>query len=208
MSSFPYFLWPDVLPGPRPGTPLIGNNLVFYSVAGVVLLMLVLFVLWVRRFRLPAVDPEEGLIESLGDYPPAGPGPQRLFLHGHPARLRLVVLAPLGKRSLPANGAVEPILDQVLRGLGDIARQDRPRIRVWPPSLSSQGFAPTFFRLSRRPEQAGKPSPWILAAGPVRAGGQQFLLGLALCADGPTDLGNLSLQANGWNEVLRIAPRT
>ena len=208
MSSFPCCLLADAVPGPAPGIPLIGNNLVFYSVIGVALLLLLLLILWVRRGQRPPVDPEAALIENLGDYPPAGPGPQRLFLHGHPMRVRLVVLAPMGKRPLPANGAVEPLLDQVLRGLGDIARQDRPRIRVWPPQLSSQGFAPTFLRLTRRPEAAGKPSPWVLAAGPVRAGAHQFLLGLALCADSPTDATNMSVQANEWNDVLRIGPRT
>lgn len=207
MASFLCFLLVDEVPGP-PGLPLIGNNLVFYAAIGGALLLLFLLILWVRRSRRPPVDPEAGLLENLGDYPPAGPGPQRLLVHGQPVRLRLVVLAPMGKRPLPVNGAVEPLLDQVLRGLGDIARQDRPRIRVWPPQLSAQGFVPTFFRLSRRPEQAGKPTPWVLAAGPVRGGGQQFLLGLALCGEGPSDLGNLSLQANQWNEILRIGPRT
>jgi hypothetical protein len=209
MSSLPCYLLGDVAPGPLPGSPLIGNNLVFYSVVGGALLLLLLsLIFWLRRGKRPPIDPEAGLIENLGDYPPAGPGPQRLLLHGQPFRLRLVVLAPLGKRPLPTNGAVEPLLDQVLRGLGDIARQDRPRIRVWPPQLSYQGFALTFFRLTRRPEPAGKPSPWLLAAGPVRAGGQQFLLGLALCGDGPTALGNLSLQASEWSEIFRVGPRT
>lgn len=208
MSSSLDCLLADVAPGPLPGIPLIGNNIVFYSLVGGALLLLLLVILWVRRGRRPPVDPEAGLIENLGDYPPAGPGPQRLFLHGSPVRLRLVVLAPMGKRPLPSNGAVEPLLDQVLRGLGDIARQDRPRLRVWPPQLSSQGFAPTFFRLTRRPEPQGKPSPWMLAAGPVRAGGQQFLLGLAVFADGPAAENNRSLQANEWNQVLRVGPRT
>lgn len=207
MPSCLSYLQADALPGP-PGLPLIGNNLVFYAAVGGAVLLLLLLILWVRRGRRPRLDPEAGLIENLGDYPPAGPGPQRLFLQGQPVRLRLVVLAPMGKRPLPANGAVEPLLDQVLRGLGDIARQDRPRLRVWPPQLSAQGFGPTFFRLSRRPEQAGKPTPWVLAAGPVRAGGQQFLLGVAVCGEGPIEFGNVSLQANQWNEIFRIGPRT
>lgn len=205
MAFFQCGLLADVLP--PPGQPLIGNNIVFYAAAGGAVLLLLLLILWLRRGRRPTLDPQAGLIENLADYPPAGPGPQRLFLHGQPLRLRLVVLAPMGKRALPADGAVEPLLDLVLRGLGDIARQDRPRLRVWPAQLSHQGFAPTFFRLTHRPEPAGKPSPWILAAGPVRAGGQQFLLGLALCADTATDLGNLTLQANQWNEVFRIGAR-
>jgi LPXTG-motif cell wall-anchored protein len=35
----------DVSPGP----PLIGNNIVFYTVLGAALLLLLLLVLWVRR---------------------------------------------------------------------------------------------------------------------------------------------------------------
>jgi hypothetical protein len=190
------------------GPPLIGNNIVFYAViGGAVLLLLLPPILWLRRRRRPAVDPETALIEKMGDYAPAGPGQKRLQLYGQPLRLRLVVLAPMGKRALPTDGAMEPLLDRVVPGLGDIARQDRPRIRVWPSQLSQQGFPPTFFRLTHRPEQAGKPSPWILAAGPVRAGGEQFLLGLGLLADGPTERANLTLQANQWIEVFRVGPR-
>jgi hypothetical protein len=205
MTSFLYSLMADI--APQPGRPLIGNDIVFYSAVGGAVLLMLLLILWLRRGRRPTLDPQAGLIENLADYPPAGPGPQRLFLHGQPLRLRLVVLAPMGKRALPADGAVEPLLDLVLRGLGEIVRQDRPRLRVWPAQLSHQGFAPTFFRLTQRPEATDKPSPWVLAAGPVRAGGQQFLLGLALCADTATDVGNLALQANEWNEVFRIGAR-
>ncbi len=190
-----------------PGAPLIGNNIVFYAVAGGAVLVLLLLILWIRRGRPAPVDPERGLLENLGDYPPAGPGPRRLILHGQSLRVRLVVVAPLGKRALPANDAVEPLLEEVLRGLGEIARQDRPRIRVWPAQLSHQGFAPTFFRLTQRPEAAGKPSRWVLVAGPSRAGGQQLLLGLALCADEATDLGNLPLQTNEWAEAFRVGAR-
>ncbi len=200
MSSF--LCW--LLAEPSPGQPLIGDNIVIYSAVGGAVLLLLLLILWLRRGRRPPIDPEASLIEKLGDYPPAGPGPQRLILHGQPLRLRLVVLAPLGKRVLPANGAVEPLLEIALHGLGAMARQDRPRLRVWPAQLSQQGFAPTFFRLTHRPEPAGHPSPWVLVAGPVRGGGQQFLLGLALLADAPANLGNLALQANQWNEVFRI----
>jgi len=187
---------------------LEGNNIVFYAVIGAALLALLLLILWIRRGRRPTINPEGGLLENLADYPPAGPGPQRLIIHGQPLRLRLVVVAPMGKRSLPANGAVEPLLDDVLRGLGAIARQDRPRIRVWPAQLSQQGFPPTFFRLTQRPEPAGKRSRWVLVAGPVRAAGQPLLLGLALCAEDVVDLGNVVLQANEWDQVLRVGPRT
>lgn len=202
-----FFFCYCLLAEPPPDLPLVGNNTAFYSVIGGVLLVSLLLILWLRRGRRLPVDPEAGLIEKLGDYAPAGPGPLRLRLHGQALRLRLVVLAPLGKRALPDDGAVESLLNRVLPGLGDLVRQDRPRIRSWPPQLSQQGFAPTFFRLTQRPEQAGKPSPWILAAGPVRAGGQQFLLGLALWTEEPTDRGNLTLQARHWAEFFRVGPR-
>jgi hypothetical protein len=209
MATLFYCLLADGNPAePLPGSPLIDNNIVFYSVVGgVALLLLVPLVLWLRRRRRPPIDAEETLIENLGDYPPAGPGPQRLLLYDEPMRLRLVVLAPVGKRALPTDGAVEPLLDRVLRGLGDIARQDRPRIRVWPAQLSQQGFAPKFFRLTHRPEQANNPSPWVLVAGPVRRGGQSFLLALALCAQEPTDHSNVALQADQWSMVFRVGPR-
>lgn len=197
-----------VLADATPGAPLISNNYVFYAVLGGALLAVLLLLLLLRRGRRPPIDPERGLLEDLATYPPPGPGPQRLLVRGEPTRLRLVVIAPLGKRALPADGAVEPLLDEVLRGLGTIARQDRPRMRIWPAQLSHQGFAPTFFRLSRRPEPAGKPSRWVLLAGPARGGGQQFLLGLALCADRAADLGNLPMQASEWSEALRIGART
>jgi MYXO-CTERM domain-containing protein len=200
-------LFSCLLTAEPPGPPLIGNNVVFYAIfGGVVLLLLLALLRWLRR-RRPVVDPEAALVENLGDYPPAGPGPQRLLLYGQPMRLRLVVTAPAGKRPLTTDGAVELLLDRVIYGLGGIVRQDRPHIRVWPPQLSQQGFAPRFFRLTHRPEQAGKPSPWILVAGPVRSGTNTFLLGLALCADEPTDRGNVSLQADQWGMAFRVESR-
>ena len=190
-----------------PGRPLIDNNNVFYSIVGGALLLSLLLILFLRRGRRPPMDAEGGLVEKLVEYPPPGPGPSRLFLHGQPVRVRLVVMAPMGKRSLPSDGAVEPALERVVRGLGNIVRQDRPRVRAWPAQLSQHGFAPTFFRLTHRPEPAGKPSPWLLAAGPVRADGQQFLLGLALFADVPTADNNLILDATQWSEWFRVGPR-
>ena len=141
------------------------------AAAGVLLLLLIVAAL-MRRGGKKKVDPEGGLGEDLSEYPPPGKsGPHRLTVHGRPVRLRLVVVAPVGKRRIAEGGEVEALLDQVLRGLGQVARQDRPRVRVWPPQLSQQGFAPTFFRRTQCPDRDGKPSHWLLAAGPARAGG-------------------------------------
>lgn len=47
MASFP----PGVLATPHPGAPLIGNNAVFYTVFGGILLAGLLLILWLRRGR-------------------------------------------------------------------------------------------------------------------------------------------------------------
>jgi hypothetical protein len=170
--------------------------------AAAVLFVLLLVVLLLRRGR-KRVDPEAGLAEDLSTYPPAPRGPRHYELRvlNQPVRLRLVVVAPVGKRPV---GKVDSVLEQVFRGLGEVSIDDKPRIRVWPPQLSVKGFVPTFFRLTRRPEQAGRPSRWVLLAGPARAGGAPVLLGLACQTDAPTTLGLVTLEELQWSEVLQV----
>jgi hypothetical protein len=188
-----------------PGPPLIRDNLIFYGAIGAGVLVLLVLLVWLMRGRKRPVEPESGLGEDLAEYPPPPkPGPRRVSVQGQTGRIRLVVVAPLGKRTIAQGGAVEPILNQVLRGLGDVTGHDKPRVRVWPPQLSNQGFAPTFFRLVRRPEPAGRRSRWVLLAGPARAGGQQVLVGLAVLADEANDLGNVVMQPAEWQDVLRL----
>ncbi len=122
-------------------------------------------------------------------------------LYGQPGRLRLVVVAPTGKKTIET-GDVERLLNQVVRGLGDIVRQDKPRVRIWPAQLSVPGFAPTFHRLTRRPEPPGRPSQWVLMAGPAQVEGQQILLGLAIHADQANKWEQLTLKPLEWGEFL------
>jgi hypothetical protein len=95
-------------------------------------------------------------------------------------------------------------LNRVLPGLEAIAAVDRPRIRVWPPQLSQQGFATAFFRHSITGTKEGQASPWVLVAGRPQFNQPAVLLGLALYADEPTNLGRLSLEPHQWLDVLRI----
>ncbi|HVS37325.1 MAG TPA: hypothetical protein VMS17_17320 [Gemmataceae bacterium] len=180
--------------------------LLYGGIAAAALVVLLILVALLRRGRRKPVDPESGLDEDLSEYPPppANPGPRRLTVHGRPVRLRLVVIAPVGKRKIAGDGAVEALLDQVLRGLGQVAMQDKPRVRVWPPQLSQQGFAPTFFRRTQCPDRAGKPSRWLMAAGPVRAGGTPALLGLAMWADDQGPMEQMILSETEWNDALQM----
>jgi hypothetical protein len=169
-----------------------------------------LLLLWfVRRMmRAPRryPDAESILREDLAGFPPAPgtPGPRRLLVSEVPVRLRLVVVAPVGKRTDINADEIEAILNQFLRGLGDLARHDKPRMRLWPPQLSNRGFAPTFHRLVSVPDAPGQPSHWVLLAGQVKAGNWPLLLGLACWADQPTTLGRLSLEPVQWASTVRI----
>jgi hypothetical protein len=193
----------DVAP---PLQPVIPQNLMLYGgIAAGVLLLLVILMVVMRRGK-KRVNPERGLEEDLSEYPPAPAtaGPRRLAVHGRPVRLRLVVVAPVGKRTIAEGGGVEALLEEVLRGLGQIARQDKPRIKIWPPQLSQQGFAPTFFRMTRCPDRAGKPSHWLMASGPARAGGKPVLLGLAMWSDDKGPMEQSILTETEWDDALQI----
>ncbi len=187
----------DRLPEPLRGTTGLA---IVAGVGGLLLLVLL------RRLfrRKPEPSPDTKLQENLKEYPPPPlAGARQLQIQGTPARIRLIVLAPVGRNPL-GQEEVEAILNEVLRGLGDVAKQDKPRVRVWPSQLSSQGFAPTFHRVTLKPEKEGTPSRWILLAGPASAGRRPVLLGMAVLTDQPTTRGRVTVEANSWAEMLRI----
>jgi hypothetical protein len=190
------FAAPNTLP--RPGE---GNSLTYLVAAGGAVLFVVFCLVFFRPRK--KVDPEEGLTEDLSNIPPPAAGPRhyQLLVRNTPVRLRYVVVAPVGKQPV---GKVDSVLEQVFRGLGEVALADKARVRVWPPQLSTAGFAPTFFRLSKRPDPHGAPSRWVLLAGPARAGGTPVLVGLAAQTDAPTTLGLFTMNEAQWAEVLRV----
>jgi hypothetical protein len=110
----------------------------------------------------------------------------------------------MGKQfALDAENA-EEWLDRVLWGLGSIARQDRARMRIWPPQLSRTGFVAGFARSVKRPEPEGQASNWILLAGQTPQRPQPFMLGLALWSPDPVHIGRMTLEPGQWASVLRI----
>ncbi|MFO0880244.1 MAG: hypothetical protein U0840_23085 [Gemmataceae bacterium] len=181
--------------------PADNRTLLYGGIAGGGVLFAFILLFLVRGKK--KVDPEGGLAEDLAAIPAPGKGPRhyQLLVMNQPCRLRLVVIAPMGKKTV---GKVDSALEQIFRGLGEVSMDDKPRVRIWPAQLSATGFAPTFFRLTKRPDPEGKPSRWILLAGPARAGGMPVLLGLAVQTDTPTKTGMVTLSETQWNEILRV----
>lgn len=136
--------------------------------------------------------------------PSASAGNRRIVVEGLPARVRLVVLAPLGTVSVVEEGQTEEILNNVIWGLGSVAIHDRPQVVVWPPQLSAHGFAAVFHRLTRKQEPDGQPSRWVLLGGPTPPRPRPVLLGLGLWTDEPTTIGRLPMQPSQWFNSLHI----
>lgn len=152
-------------------------------------------------------DLEKALRENLAAYPPPPAiGPRRLNVDHLSARVRLVVVSPTGAAHDPISpNEVPELLDDVIRGLGEVVRNDKPRLKIWPTQLSSKGFAPTFHRLVASPDTGVKElSRWIKLAGLARAGQRPILLGLALLADQPCKLGELRVEQKDWKDLLRV----
>jgi hypothetical protein len=171
--------------------------------AGAVFVLIVIALL-MRRGKRP-VDPEHGLSENLASFPPAPgqPGRKRVTVQAQAMRLRLVVVAPMGKKPMTSDDA-ERMVGSLTRGMDEILKADRPRVKVWPPQLSSAGFAQTFFRRVIRPEARGRMSSWVRVAGPAKAGGMPILLGMAFLSDEPTDIDEVNLDEQEWLDVVRI----
>ena len=196
----------DLLPpGARPywyAIPILGAVMALLLLAAIV--RGIVQALFGRRTPTATVD--LGPRENLAEYPlPAEPwGPRRLTVEGVPVRLRLVVVAPVGKKATVNEAALPQLLDAVVWGLGEIFRTDRPRVRVGPPQLSHQGFVAAFHRSTPTPEPEGQPSRWILVAGQTPSRPRPLLLGLALWADEPVFIGRLTLEPGRWAAVLRV----
>jgi hypothetical protein len=178
------------------------NNLPWpYVAVGVgALVVLVVLVRLARRRAGGHRDLEAGLREDLDEYPPAPPGAARLLVNGVPGRLRLVVVAPTGKLSDPITpDDVPELLDRVHLGLGRLVEADKPRVKVWPPPLSSAGFGPTFHRVVR-----GSGKRWVKLAGPARTGRRPVLLGLVVWTDNASGLGDVVVEPTEWGELLHV----
>ncbi len=134
-------------------------------------------------------------------------GNKHLRVEGLSVRLRLVVLASVGRGQVLSASMASGILDRVVPGLGDMVIDDRPVIHVWPVQLSHEGFANLFHRNTPLPEGEDEPSCWILMAGRAQVGAQPILIGLGVQSSKPTTVGRKRLEAHQWASVLRIRIR-
>ncbi len=183
------------------------DNNTFLLIGGTVGGLLFLYIAYRFLFRQKGIpDLEKGQRENLADYPPAPnrKGSHTLTVHQIPARIRLVVFAPVGKQNKVALDEAESLLEDLMPGLGGLIQIDKPRIKIWPAQLSIAGFASVFHRLVQTPTAPTAKSNWVLFAGDCKINGKPYLLGFAVYADNPVQFGQMHLQAKDWHEILRI----
>ena len=102
---------------------------------------------------------DKDLIELEGcPMPPGAPGKNRLTVFDLPARLRLVVVAPIGREHQITEAMAGKLLDHIVPGLAAVVDRDGPLVRVWAPQLSHEGFSNTFHRCTIKPEPDN--TPW------------------------------------------------
>jgi hypothetical protein len=176
----------------------------------VVVVLLLLRKLWRALFgrgeKPGAWDRELDIVLDDCPLPTRPPGQRQLTVYHQPARLRLVVVAPVGRDGDIDATAVEKLLDRVVPGLGAAAQDDRPRVRVWPAQVSQHGFTASFHRHTPKAAGRGEPSRWVLLAGRAQAGRQPVMVGLGLWADEPNTLDRVNLEPHQWLDVLRLVP--
>ncbi len=156
-----------------------------------------------RRSKSMGVKLKENLRE-LGDAYTED-GPQRLTVKGVPARLRLVILS-LGAKD--SGGLSEEMVDRVLDwikpGLAQVTAPDYPRVPVWPPFFSPEGFAIAFQANVPIPEPKGEKSHWVLVSGQVKMGRALINVGLGLYADEANTQRNLTVKDEQWLGVFGV----
>jgi hypothetical protein len=99
---------------------------------------------------------------------------------------------------------VDRVLDWIKPGLSEVTASDYPRVRLWPPYYSFNGFATSLATNVAIPEPPGEKSHWVVVAGQVQMGRAVIHVGLALYADDPNTLRNLKVQGEQWLSVLGV----
>ena len=193
----------------NPFEHLLGDPLLVGGVLGAVAVVALVFI--VRRLmkgRRPAAEEAVDLHIDLEKLPADGPptGGTQLQFYNVPARLAVVVMAPVGRAGdLPPTDLWGNVLDRLLPGLEQVVELHKPLLVPWPAQLSSHGFVQAFFNNVGLPGDRGRDTPWCSLAGRVLVGRKPFLLGIVCCADRPNGFSQLTADHVGdWLDVLRI----
>jgi hypothetical protein len=97
-------------------------------------------------------------------------------------------------------------MDQIVPGLRATVAAHGTQIKLWPPQLSTQGFAHALVAEIPLPGNRGRGTPWCSLAGRFAADGRAFLAGLVMRADGANNLSLSVLERETqWLELLRCA---
>jgi len=181
---------------------VVGSAALLAAVAVIALLM------WLRaRRRRPPPLPGAVVIDLADVGPLSVPeeGPE-LRCYGLAVRLAVVVLAPSGRqREVPSGVDRSALIDQIVPGLAKVVAAHDALVYVWPPQLSPRGFAHAFFSTVKLPGDRGKGTPWCSAAGKFEADGDQYMVGMAMCAAKPNSLSQYIVELPGeWLELLRV----
>ena len=179
---------------------------------GVALLVFIVLVFLTRRvvklFRKPKeislVDPLR--VVDLSAEPLGKNERADLKVHNLPARLGVVVLAPLGRLDLPDDEEIPSILDGLVPGLGKFVADDTPIVRTWPNQVSVGGFANN---LALHMQVGGKDlteTPWCLVAGKTKRPDGLLLVTLALAAEASNRLGVVRLDDESqWMQAIQVS---
>lgn len=175
-------------------------------VGSVVVLMMLAAVFRFLFGRRPKKAEKKNLVENLEEYPDlkSSGGDRQLRVEGVPARLRFIAVAPAGTTSEIELDQLGKILDELLPGLGDIYKHDKPRVKVWPPQVSYQGFAHFFHNNMNTGGADGEQTRWATLAGRVKVGKKQIMVGMALQSIKPNTVGQRTLDSHEWASVLRV----
>jgi hypothetical protein len=131
-------------------------------------------------------------------------GPTQIVVHGVPARLRLVVLS-VGSRNAGAltEEMADRVLDWIKPGLAAVMLEDYPAVHVWPPFLSTSGFASAVNANVVFPKPSGTPTRWAVVVGQVRMGKAVVNVALGLRTEEPTSMRIIKVSGNQWLSVLK-----
>lgn len=156
-----------------------------------------------KRSRKVQADLREKLSEIGHAY--TEEGTHQLTVKGVPARLRLVILS-LGARSSDRlnEEMVDRVLDWIKPGLAEATATDYPRVRLWPPCYSVDGFASQFANFVSIPDPRGAKSHWVLLSGQVKMGQVIVNVGLAAYTDTPTAMRNIKIKREDWLGVVGV----